>query len=60
MDKYVFWEIPQLAAMAENPDLRDKLDGFDWARLLSERPWLSPYCNWDLLDGGAWVVLLSD
>ena len=59
MDKYVYSEIPELAAMAENPDLRNKLEGIDWAKLLTERPWLHGYCNWDLLDGGDWVVLLS-
>lgn len=58
MDNYVYREIPELAAMAENPDLRDKLTGFDWAKLLSERPEFAACCNWDLLNGGAWVNLL--
>ena len=37
----------------------EKLNGYDWGNLLSDKPQFAKYCNWNLLDGDDWRCLLS-
>jgi hypothetical protein len=60
MKELMYVGIPKLVAKAEDPGLRGKMAGYEWAHLLTARPEFAERCNWDSLSGGDWVGLLME